>query len=103
MNLIKFEFDEFVKSIISTFFLIINDIAFSINLSEDQRRDLIILRKNHKKNLRTYKERIEALKILNLFILISMNRLILLYLRKHVTIFQKLFAFKKRLALTNRI
>ncbi len=62
-----------------------------------------MLRKNHKKNLRTYKKRIEALKALNLYILISMNQINLLYLRNYVTMFQKLFAFKKRLASTDQI
>ncbi len=103
VNLIKLESNELVKSITSTFFSILAIVTSSTDLSEDQRRDLTMLKKNHKKNLRTYRKRIEALKVLNLYILISVNRMNLLYLRKHVTMFQKLLAFKKRLASIDRI
>ncbi len=103
VNLIKLESNEFVKSITSTFFSILVIVTSSTDLNEDQRRDLTMFRENHKKNLRTYKKRIETLKALNLYILISMNRMNLLYLRKHVTMFQKLLALKKRFALTDRI
>ncbi len=98
VNLIKLEFNELIKSIISTFFSIIIIVTSSIDLSEDQRHDLAMFRKNHKKNFRTYRKRIKALKVLNLYILISVNRINLLYLKRHVTMFQKLLAFKKRLA-----
>ncbi len=70
VNLIKFESNELVKLIISTFFSILITVTSSTDLSEDQRRDLAMLRENHKKNLRTYKKRIETLKVLNLYILI---------------------------------
>jgi hypothetical protein len=103
VNLIKLESNELVKSSTSTFFSILIIVTSSTDLNEDQRRDLAMFRENHKKNLRTYKKRIEALKVLNLYILISMNRMNLLYLRKHVTMFQKLLALKKRFALTDRI
>ncbi len=103
VNLIKFESNELVKSITSTFFLILATVTSSIDLSEDQRRDLTMLKENHKKNLRTYKKRIEVLKVLNLYILISVNRMNLLYLKEHVTMFQKLFALKKCLASIDRI
>jgi hypothetical protein len=103
VNLITVESTESVKSSILTFFTIKIDAVKSDDLSTDQQRDLTILRENHKKALRTYRERTEALKNLNLFILTSVNRFNLLYLRDQTTIFQKLLALKKRLALTNRI
>jgi hypothetical protein len=103
LNLITIESTESVKSSIFTFFAIKLDAIKSNDLSIDQQRDLAILRENHKKTLRTYRERIEALKNLNLFILTSMNRFNLLYLRNQTTIFQKLLVLKKRIAFTNRI
>ncbi len=99
VNLIKLEFVELVKSIISTLFSILVIVTSLTDLSESQRRDLAMLRKNHKKNFHTYKKRIEALKVLNLYILIFVNRINLLYIREHATMFQKLLALKKRLAL----
>ncbi len=103
VNLIKLEFVELVKPIISTFFSILIIITSSTDLSENQRRDLVMFEENYKKNLCTYKKQIEALKALNLYILISINRINLLYLRKHVTMFQKLLALKKRLASIDQI
>ncbi len=105
VNLIRFtvESTESVKSSILTFFTIKLDAIKSDDLSIDQQRDLAILRENHKKTLRTYREKIETLKNLNLFILTSVNQFNLLYLRNQITIFQKLLVLKKRLALTNRI
>ncbi len=94
---------ELIKKSTSNFFTIVQSTTFSTNLIENQRRNLIVLRKNHKKNLRTYREKIEILKVLNLFILTSVDRSNLIYLRSQNTIFQKLSALKKRLASTNRI
>jgi phage anti-repressor protein len=64
VNMIRFtvESTESVKSSIFTFFTVKFDAVKSDDLSIDQQRDLAILRKNHKKTLRTYRERIEALK-----------------------------------------
>ncbi len=53
--------------------------------------------------MRKYKERIDALKNLNIFILTSVDRFNLIYLRNQKTIHQKLSILKKRLASTNRI
>jgi hypothetical protein len=104
VNLIRIiESAESVKSSTSTFSTGKLGAAKSDDLSAGQQRDLAILRENHKKALRTYRERTEALKNLNLFILTSVNRFNLLYLRGQTTIFQKLLALKKRLALTDRI
>jgi hypothetical protein len=103
VNLIIIESNELIKSSSFIFFDFINDVTSSINFSFEKRHDLIILRKDYKKLLRTYKERIEALKILNLFVMISIDRTNLLYLKNKATIFQKLFAFKKRLASIDRI
>ncbi len=94
---------ESIKKSIFNFFTIVQLTTFSTNLIENQRRDLIVLRKNHKKNLRMYRDKIEILKILNLFILTSVDRFNLIYLRIQSTIFQKLSTLKKRLASTNWI
>jgi hypothetical protein len=56
-----------------------------------------------KKKMRKYKERIDALKNLNIFIFISIDRINFIYFRNQKTIHQKLSALKKRLALTNRV
>jgi hypothetical protein len=92
-----------IKKSIFNFFTIVQSTTFSANLIENQRRDLIVLRKNHKKNLRTYRKKIKIVKTLNLFILTSIDRSNLIYLRDQNTIFRKLSALKKRLASTNRI
>ncbi len=94
---------ESIKKSTSNFFTIVQSTTFSADLIENQRRNLIVLRENHKENFRTYREKIEILKALNLFILTSVDRSNLIYLRDQNTIFQKLSALKKRLALTNRI
>ncbi len=101
VNLIIIESDESVKSSSFIFFDFVNDVTSSA--SSEKLHDLVILRENYKKLLRTYKERIEALKILDLFVLISIDRTNLLYLRDKATIFQKLLALKKRLASIDRI
>jgi hypothetical protein len=103
VNLIIIESSKLIKSSSFTFIDFVKDVTSLIDLSIAKRHDLIILRKNHKKLLRTYKERIDALKILDLFILISIDRMNLLYLKNKMTIFQKLLAFKKRLASIDRI
>jgi hypothetical protein len=53
--------------------------------------------------MRKYKKRIDVLKNLNIFILTSINRFNLIYLRNQKTIHQKLSTLKKRLVSTNRI
>jgi hypothetical protein len=103
VNLITVEPTESVKPPTFTFFTVKPEAAKSDDLSTGQQRDLAILRKDHKETLRTYRERTEALKNLNLFILTSVDRSNLLYLRDQITVFQKLLALKKRLAFTNRI
>ncbi len=74
-----------------------------IDLSIDEQRDLIILREDYKNQMRRYKERIDVLKNLNIFILTSVDRFNLIYLRDQKTIHQKLSILKKRLVSTNRI
>ncbi len=103
VNLITIESTESIKSSTLTFFIVKLEAIKSDDLSIDQQRDLAILRENHKKTLRTYREKIETLKNLNLFILTSVNRFNLLYLRDQTTIFQKLLVLKKRLVFANRI
>jgi hypothetical protein len=53
--------------------------------------------------MRKYKEKIDVLKNLNIFILTSVDRFNLIYLRDQKTIHQKLSILKKRFASTNRI
>jgi hypothetical protein len=103
VNLIIIELNESIKSLLFIFFDFVNDVTSSIDLSFEKRHDLIILREDYKKLLRTYKKRIEALKILDLFILISIDRTNLLYFRNKATIFQKLLALKKRLTSIDQI
>jgi hypothetical protein len=103
VNLIIIESSKSIKSSSFTFIDLVKNVTSSIDLSIAERHDLIILRKNYKKLLRTYKKKIDALKILDLFILISIDWTNLLYLRNKTTIFQKLFALKKRLTSIDRI
>ncbi len=53
--------------------------------------------------MRKYKKKIDAEKNLNIFILTSIDRFNLIYLRNQKTIHQKLSTLKKRFASTNRI
>jgi hypothetical protein len=103
VNLIIIELNESSKSSFSIFLNLVNDVTFSINLLFEKRHDLIILREDYKKLLRTYRKRIEALKILDLFVLISIDWTNLLYFKNKATIFQKLFTFEKRLTSIDRI
>jgi hypothetical protein len=103
VNLIKIEFAEFIEFDLFIFFTIKLDATNSTDLSIDEQRDLAIMRKDYKKRMRKYKERIDALKNLNIFILISVDRFNLIYLRNQKTIHQKLSTLKKRLASTNRV
>jgi hypothetical protein len=103
VNLIKIESIESIEFDFSIFFTIKIDAINSTDLSIDEKRDLAILRKDYKNQMRRYKERIDALKNLNIFILTSIDRFNLIYFRDQKTIHQKLSALKKRLASTNRI
>jgi hypothetical protein len=103
VNLIKLEFFESVKFEMSIFFSIKSEVTSSKNLIEDERRDLLIMRDDFKETMRTYREKSEALKALNLHILIAVDRFNLIYLMNEDTVFRKLSALKKRLAFTNRI
>jgi hypothetical protein len=103
VNLIRIEFAEYIEFDLFIFFTIKFDATNSIELSIDEQRDVVILREDYKKKMRRYKEQIDALKYLNIFILSSVNRFNLIYLRNQKTIYQKLSILKKRLALTNRI
>jgi hypothetical protein len=103
VNLIKIESAESIEFDLSIFFTIKSDAINSIELSIDEQRDLAILREDYKKEMRRYRERIGALKNLNIFILTSVDRSNLIYLRNQKTVHQKLSTLKKRLALTNRV
>ncbi len=103
VNLIKIESAKSIEFDLSIFFTIKIDAINSTNLSIDEQRDLVILREDYKNQMRRYKERIDALKNLNIFILTSVDRFNLIYLRNQKTIHQKLPALKKRLVSTNRI
>jgi hypothetical protein len=101
VNLIKIEAAESIEFDLSIFITIKLDATNSTDLSIDEQRDLAILRKDYKKSMRKYKKRIDALKNLNIFILISVDRFNLIYLRDQKTIHQKLSILKKRLASMN--
>jgi hypothetical protein len=103
VNLIKIESAEFIEFDLFIFFTIKLDATNSIDLSIDEQRDLAIMREDYKKKMRKYKERIDVLKNLNIFILISIDRFNLIYLRNQKTIHQKLSMLKKRFASTNRV
>jgi hypothetical protein len=103
VNLIKIESAEFIELDLSIFFTIKFDATNSTDLSIDEQRDLAIMREDYKKRMRKYKKRIDVLKNLNIFILTSIDRFNLIYLRNQKTIHQKLSILKKRLASTNRI
>jgi hypothetical protein len=103
VNLTKIESAEFIELDLSIFSTIKFDATNSTDLSIDEQRDLAIMQEDYKKKMRKYKERIDALKNLNIFILISVDRFNLIYLRNQKTIHQKLSALKKRLASTNRV
>jgi hypothetical protein len=103
VNLIKIESAESIELDLSIFFTIKFDATNSIDLSIDEQRDLAIMREDYKKRMRRYKKRIDALKNLNIFILTSVDRFNLIYLRNQKTIHQKLSVLKKRLASTNRV
>jgi hypothetical protein len=103
VNLIKIESAEFIELDLFIFFTIKFDATNSTDLSIDEQRDLAIMREDYKKKMRKYKERIDVLKNLNIFILISVDRFNFIYLRNQKTIHQKLSTLKKRLASTNRV
>jgi hypothetical protein len=103
VNLIKIESAEFIELDLSIFFTIKFDATNSTDLSIDEQRDLEIMREDYKKKMRKYNKRIDALKNLNIFILTSVDRFNLIYLRDQKTIHQKLSILKKRLASTNRV
>jgi hypothetical protein len=103
VNLIKIASAKSIELDLFIFFTIKIDAINSTDLSIDEQRDFVILRKDYKNQMRRYKERIDVLKNLNIFILTSVDRFNLIYLRNQKTIHQKLSALKKRLASTNRI
>ncbi len=103
VNLIKIESAESIELDLFIFFTIKFDATNSTDLSIDEQRDLAIMREDYKKKMRRYKERIDALKNLNIFILTSIDRFNLIYLRNQKTIHQKLSILKKRFASTNRV
>ncbi len=103
VNLIKIESIESIELDFSIFFTIKIDAINSTDLSIDEQRDLAILREDYKNQMRKYKERIDALKNLNIFILTSVDRFNLIYLKNQKTIHQKLSALKKRFVSTNRV
>jgi hypothetical protein len=95
VNLIRIESAKFIELDLFIFFTIKLDATNSTDLSIDEQRDLAIMREDYKKKMRKYKERIDALKNLNIFIFISVDRFNLIYLRNQKTIHQKLSTLKK--------
>jgi hypothetical protein len=103
VNLIKIKSAKSINFDFFIFFTIKIDAINSINLSIDEQRDFVILRKNYKNQMRKCKEKIDVLKNLNIFILTLIDRFNFIYLRSQKTIHQKLSALKKRLVSTNCI
>jgi hypothetical protein len=103
VNLIRIESAESIELDLFIFFTIKIDAINSTDLSIDEQRDLAVLREDYKNQMRRYRERIDALKNLNIFILTSVDRFNLIYLRNQKTIHQKLSILKKRLVSTNRV
>ncbi len=103
VNLIKIKSIESIEFDLFIFFTIKIDAINSTDLSIDEQRDFAILREDYKNQMRRYKKKIDALKNLNIFILTSVDRFNLIYLRNQKKIHQKLSALKKRLASTNWI
>ncbi len=81
VNLIKIESIKSIEFDFFIFFTIKIDAINSIDLSIEKQRDLAILRKDYKKQMRRYKKKIDALKNLNIFILTSIDRFNLIYIR----------------------
>ncbi len=94
VNLIKIESIEFIELDFFIFFTIKIDAINSIDLSIDEQRNLAILREDYKNQMRKYRERIDALKNLNIFILTSVDRFNLIYLRNQKTT-SKIINFKE--------
>jgi hypothetical protein len=90
VNLIKNESVESIEFDLFIFFTIKIDAINSTDLSVDEQRDLAILREDYKNQMRKYKKKIDVLKNLNIFILTSVDRFNLIYLRNQKTIHQKL-------------
>jgi hypothetical protein len=97
------ESSESSKSKLSSFSNIVQEVTSTANLIENQRRDLSMMREDVKKEIRAYRERKKILRVLNIHILIIVDRINLLYLTNEDTVFKKLLALKKRLALIDRI
>jgi hypothetical protein len=103
VNLIRIESAKSIELDLFIFFTIKIDTINSTDLSIKEQRDLVILRKDYKNQMRRYRERINVLKNLNIFILTSVDSFNLINLRDQKTIIQKLSVLNKRLASTNSI
>jgi hypothetical protein len=103
VNLIRIELIESIELDFYIFFTIKIDATILTDLSIDEQRDLVILRKDYKNQMRKYRKRINALKNLNIIILTSVDRFNFIYLWNQKMIYQKLLILKKRLVSTNRI
>jgi hypothetical protein len=90
VNLIRIESAKSIEFDFSIFFTIKIDAINSTDLSIDEQLDLVILREDYKNQMRKYKKKIDVLKNLNIFILTSIDRFNVIYLRNQKTIHQKL-------------
>ena len=81
VDLAKPEPDEPIRPITPTFSSMKAGAVSSEDLTEGQRRDLILRREDHREDLRTYREKTEALKNLEAYILTTVDRTNFLYLR----------------------
>ncbi len=80
VNLIRIELIESIELDFYIFFTIKIDATILTDLSIDEQRDLVILRKDYKNQMRKYRKRINALKNLNIIILTSVDRFNFIYL-----------------------
>jgi hypothetical protein len=93
---------EPARPAIPTFSMVEPGATSLADLDETQQKELSMLREDFKEISRTYRERRDALKDIEQHILTTVDRQNILYLDGADTVYQKLMALKKRLALTDR-
>ena len=72
------------------------------DLDANEQKDLIILRENYWEVLREYRDKTDTLKVIKQYIMISVDRQLILYLNNTDIIYQKLLVLKKCIVSTDR-
>jgi hypothetical protein len=104
VNLIEtIESSKSSKSKLSSFSNIVQEVTSTTNLIENKRRDFWMMKEDVKKEIRAYRKETEILRILNIHILIMVDRINLLYLTDEDIVFKKLLNLKKIWILIDRI